>query len=250
MNTHQFAFFYDNVFSVYSHELVLTDQDLVRRLTTIIRCKIGQSIILFNQKVHVACTIKTISQKNITVFCKPVTTNTLLSPELYVLLPLLKREAFEEAIYNCTELGVTGIQLITTEKCSRQKLQEHEMLRITKIMHAAAEQSKQFAYPNLLNQGKICSLTEFLQQEKTRNFLSAATKLYANQYGTPLKTTLDHDKQSKIYCITIGPEGDFTAHEKQLLENFGFKSSLLTATILRSQQALTIMTGFLRTFLT
>jgi RNA methyltransferase, RsmE family len=148
-------------------------------------------------------------------------------------LPLLKKEAFEHAIYISAELGVSTIIPIITEKCHTS----HESQRLYKIMIAACEQAKNFWIPKL---HEPCNLTNV-------SFPHNALKICFDDEGKP-SSTLPVTTAKEI-CITLGPEGGFSEREKNLLEQSGFQFYKLTKTILRSQEAVCVGLGVIQSIL-
>lgn len=159
-------------------------------------------------------------------------------------MPLLKREAFEEALYSLTELGAHTIQPLLTKKTVRLFGAEREMTRCQKILRAAAEQSKQFVIPTLL---PIIPLDLWLLKPS----LPDTIKIFFDPEGLPLYQVIETMKQKKGSTIIAcaGPEGDLTYEEKLMLNDQGFLFCALTPSILRAQQAVAVGLGSLRSLL-
>jgi 16S rRNA (uracil1498-N3)-methyltransferase len=248
-NAHQFAFFTELVSHIAQYGAHLdihqiTDPELVHRITTVVRLGIGDSFILFDTNYHATVTILGIQPKKaITLELHSLEPNCVLQPRVTWLLPLLKREAFEEALYTLTELGATAIQPIVTRKTGKA-WSEKDTHRSRKIMIAAAEQSKQFIVPVLL---PILPLETWLMQP----YPESMTKLFFDPQGVLLGTVLSSLQERKpdelVACA--GPEGDLSQEEKDLLARQNFIFCRLTPTILRAQQAIAIGLGTLRSLL-
>jgi RsmE family RNA methyltransferase len=151
---------------------------------------------------------------------------------------LLKREALEQAIYSAVELGVNKVQLLITEKVQRN-WQVKELERLKHIMIAAAEQSKCFAIPQLLEPVPLLDVP-----------LSGST-VFFDPEGEALADVLIKDlyqKQIDSLTVVIGPEGDLTESEKFYLQKQQALFICLTPTILRAQQAVALGVGILRSF--
>ncbi len=78
-----------------------------------------------------------------------------------MLLPLLKKIALEEALYACVELGAHSVQLVITNKSQHTWVDLKKWCACNEFMIAAAEQSKNFAFPEWLPQ---CLLPEIVQR--------------------------------------------------------------------------------------
>lgn len=242
-NEHQFAFYYPRttpeiVDAAHTQKVYqLDDKMLCTRISSIVRLGQGESFILFDAMHHVECTIVTLDKK-ISISCSNAHKNIQHEPHITFLLPVLKREAFEEAIYSLTEIGVNIIQPILTAKMQRQLLFDKEKERISRIIWSAAEQSKNFAFPTInppLPFNNISSLDQ-----------SNNCSLFFDPEGKPLIGQIDSFDKYEKFTLMIGPEGDLTTQEKDTLKQLGFTFCALTPTILRAQQAAALSAGILR----
>jgi len=243
---HEFAVYVPNLSSqltLKSEHLVLNHPDTVHRIRSVLRLSQGETITIFDGTHQVTCTISDINKTTISVAIVLMERTVPLFPSITVLLPLLKREAFERMIYACVELGANTIQLMSTEKSQRPWRSDKELERVHAIMVAAAEQSKQFAIPEI---HQPCTLQEAVQLH------AIDTRLVADPAGEPLYELLTRIRQKmqsqkeKSLVITMGPEGDFSDTEKEVLRAASYQPVKLTPTILRSQQAGALLLGIVR----
>lgn len=243
-NKHEFALYWSNLSYALEHDqqkLALVDQLIVHRIFHVLRLQKGESIILFDQNKHALCLIEEINKKNCILSIKSYLKNVTLDPSISFLLPLLKREALETLIYSLVELGVNKIQLIKTAKTQRSWENQADYERLQKIIIAASEQSKNYAFPNLYPPCTIEQAFEMLNP--------SAIKLYADPHGISLQELIANlDKKRYPTVLMIGPEGDLNDEEKSLLRTQHFTFCSLTPTILRSIQAGAILAGFIRSF--
>ena len=154
---------------------------------------------------------------------------------------MLKREAFEEALYSLCELGVTAIQPLTTRKTARSWGDEKELQRAQKILIAAAEQAKQFVVPQML---PVLPLETWVSTLTT----TSNYRIFFDAAGQPLSeivAKLSNNTPQELIMLS-GPEGDLANTEKELLKSHNFMFSKLTPTILRAQQAITLGLGVIR----
>lgn len=224
--------------------IAITDKDLVHRILTVLRLTIGEELILFDaQKSAIVTITDTKKNKALTVTIKEISTHKKARLDIEFVLPLLKREALEEAVYSLTEIGVSTISLIITEK-SQKQLTDKEFQRLQKIQIAAAEQSKNYNLPVI---DKPISLDRFFTQKKEKS----NTAIFFDPAGKPALAVFTQLSAQKISMITalIGPEGGFTTKEIQSLKNAGFISCQLTSTILRAVQATSIGAGMIASLL-
>lgn len=247
---HQFAFYTPVVSSIVERGLrediyEITEPELVHRISSVLRLNKGDTIILFDTHYHSVASILGIQpKKSIAVEIHAVEANVPLTPSITWLLPLLKREAFEEALYTLVELGVHVVQPVLTRKTSKVWWSEKEVGRSRKIMIAAAEQSKQFIFPLVM---PLIPLDIWLAKPQNPRTI----KLFFDPLGNPLKTVLSSLEETVVEEIIgfAGPEGDLTKEEKDALIHQSFIFCKLTSTVLRAQQALTIGLGALRSLL-
>lgn len=220
----------------------LADPDLVHRIMVILRLAIGESLLIFDQKVQVMVIINA-AQKNklIQLKIESKKSNQVFQPDIVFLLPLLKKESLEAALYSLTEIGVSKIHLAITQK-SQQRWTPKEQERAQKIIIAAAEQSKNFAFPQLFSP---LALDELCAQLEPASF-----KIFFDPAGRRLSECLELVQHApKQITLAIGPEGDLTEEEKELMHRRGFTFCALTPTVLRACQAAALSTGIFRSII-
>lgn len=236
-NKHEFALFYSELSTQqHARELSVADKTLLQRIGTILRLKIEDQLILFNRNFYAHCVLKKIDKKHCLFSVKSWHATVQLQPSVTVLLPVLKREALESAIYSCVALGASVIQLVKTEK-TRTWQGEKELERLQRIVVAAAEQSKHFAFPEI----KLpLSLFEALEQYRL-----VKNKIFADPEGVCFSEVLKKCESKKDFLVCVGPEGDLTNTEKKMLKD-QFTFCKLTLTILKSEQAVALLLGAVR----
>ena len=237
---HTFAIYYADADKLTA-QFKLTDKDLVRRLSTILRLQHDEIITLFNRTHHTLATITAIDKKFITMRVGTLEKNGMIVPMITMLLPLLKREAFDEAVYNLVQAGVSVIQPVITDNVHRAWGGQKEMDRLERLVIAAAEQSKNFAFP--LIQPPI-PLSQAIEQAQ-------GTSLYADPQGDHFLAVVDTIKAAKPDHINllIGPEADLSLQEKERIASKGYLFFRLTPTILRAREAAFLSAALIRSCL-
>jgi RsmE family RNA methyltransferase len=130
--------------------LVLSDETLFHRMMTVLRLRSNDQCILFDRDAYITATIDAfIGKKQVQFTIHSIHSAVVLQPHITFLLPMLKREDYESALYSLTEVGVNSIQLISTQKTGNKWSGERDRDRAQRIIIAAAEQSKNFALPQL-----------------------------------------------------------------------------------------------------
>lgn len=236
-NAHQFALYYEAVSELRAGSFhSITDDAMINRISKILRLQKDELIILFDQQIHAVARIEEIAKKNCELKILEIKKNLPHAPRISYYLPLLKKESFESALYVLTEIGVQEIQLIITEK-SRSQLAPHELERAHRIIIAAAEQSKNYAFPTISLPIKLQELS-----------VAQSQKIFCDPKGLPVRQFLPTLNAQTEISIMIGPEGDLTSEEKKIITQQGFSFMALTTTVLRACQAASLSAGLIRSW--
>jgi len=253
---HEFAFYTPQA-SLLSARFALNDtckldnkldSELVHRATQVIRVQANDTLILFDEKHIVRMQVSEfIKKQSLTGVILSKTIPAALKPTIEWIVPLLEREPFEEALSYLTILGATTIYPVITEKVHRTSVTQKEWERIRRLMIAACEQSKQFVLPKIEPITTLTNLSSLLKN------IPSKTKLFFDPTGQPAAQVMrdlevNLSENTEFICM-VGPEGDLTNQEKCLLSEHNFTFCALTPSILRSQHAIMVSMGMLRSFL-
>ncbi|MBM17743.1 MAG: hypothetical protein CL947_01585 [Epsilonproteobacteria bacterium] len=235
---HQFAFYLEDITNfINSLKLVtLRNKDLHHRLSRVVKLAAGDTFILFNTVSHVVCELLEYTKQEVIIRIVAVKNNTIITPQIVYMLPLLKKEALQDAVYSLTEIGVNVIQLVVTQK-SRQSITSKEFERLKKTIISAAEQSKNYVFPDLQ---EAVTLSLYVS-----NIAKNSNKILFDVDGTSF-FTLRSELQNKDCCLMVGPEGGLVKDEIDLLKKNNFKLCLLTPTVLRAVQAVAVSSALCR----
>ncbi|MDA3931300.1 MAG: RsmE family RNA methyltransferase [Tenericutes bacterium] len=154
-------------------------------------------------------------------------------------LSLTKKDSFELALKKTTELGVSGIIPIETER-SVVKIKDFQKKkdRFTLICKESSEQSERTTLPTIYDLQTLDSL-----DLKNYDHLFVA---FAREENKQLKTYFSDVKKDETTLILVGPEGGFSNKEINLLMENGFKTISLGNTILRAETAAIYITSIFR----
>lgn len=236
MNSHEFAFWAPEIAdAVRGSQLSIIDENMLHRLIKVVRVEPNDTIVIFGKKIAHTCTIEHIAAKKISCAITKSMPIKPLTPHIDWLLPLISKEAFEEAIRMLTVLGARTIQPVVTATTKRSKL---DHARLERLMIAAAEQSKQFALPTILPPLEFATAVAAVKTD---------LKLFFDPTGVPLQSIFE--KQIAHLTCMVGPEADLRDEEKKILDAHQFARYALTPSILRSEDAVTVAMGTLRTVL-
>jgi len=140
----------------------------------------------------------------------------------------IKQNPLNFLIQKGTELGIQKFVPILSE---RTIVKEINVERIKKIIVEASEQSNRISIPEIEN---LEPLKNFLYKFPKNGYLIFCD---INCKKSNLKDILTKKKQGPI-CILIGPEGDFSESERQLIiERRGIISLSLANNILKAETA-------------
>ena len=96
--------------------LIFTDEKLIHRIINVLRLKVEDTCILFDRHIQACAIIVGAGKKQISVRISSMQPTSALEPAITFLLPVLKRDDYESALYALAEVGVNTIQLVFTQK--------------------------------------------------------------------------------------------------------------------------------------
>jgi len=216
----------------------LQDQDLIHRLIKVIKIQKDDEFVLFDKKQHVGLHVLAVLKKEIQVCIVSIQSNVVLQPKITYLLPLLKKDALEQAVYSLAEIGVSEICLVITAKSRQSLMSEKELQRLCSIIIAAAEQSKNYVFPELLEPQEL--------SEAVSGLSLSASKIVFDASGESFFDVRTKLKDLPEVALLVGPEGGLMQEELSLLENQNFQMCELTQTTLRAVQAVAVSAALFR----
>jgi len=168
----------------------------------VMRIKEGQNFSLFNQSGEFEVKVENII-RGIVEFSVEKKLRSVDNPtEIWLAFTPIKLNYLNLMIQKATELGVTRFIPLLTDRTVVRKINEK---RIKKIIVEASEQSNRLNLPTL---DKLKNLEEFLKEniDITIHFgdLNSKNKKIDIKRDEPL-------------CILIGPEGDFSIKEREII---------------------------------
>jgi 16S rRNA (uracil1498-N3)-methyltransferase len=146
--------------------------------------------------------------------------------ELWLAFSPIKSNYFNFMIQKATELGVTRFIPIIFDRTIVRKINKE---RLEKIIIEATEQSNRINIPTLE------------KPQNLKNFLSNNSKkidLVFTDLNTSKKKLEVSKEGNKPLCAVVGPEGDFSEKERELILNFkNVKQININQNILRAETA-------------
>ena len=204
----------------------LLSKEHTHYVANVMRLKRGSNLNFFNKDGEWLSEIIFLDRDRIEVkFLNKVKESSKLS-NIELAICLVKKSPMEIILQKATELGVSKIIPIVSE---RTEVKEINFERANKIVVEATEQSNQLTPPQI---SEVTKLKDFL-----KNLDSSSKLLFADVNSKDnLKSKVL--EEAKTLSVLIGPEGDFSPSERELiLANSHVVSFTISKNILRSDTA-------------
>lgn len=215
------------------HNDILLNEDDIYHLTKVMRARVGENIeVVADDKVYF-CEIESLKPLSI-VARKLIKEDNELPNYIILLACLLKGDKMDFVLQKATELGVSEVVLLTSERTIikiKNHQQDLKLGRYQKILKEAAEQSKRSKIPTIQNIisferiDEIDADLKLIAYEGNKNNLAVFNKKISSV------------KAGKKIAVLIGPEGGFSLGEVQFARNHGFIPIGLGSRILRAETA-------------
>ena len=212
--------------SILENNTSLLSKEHTHYIVNVMRLKRGSKLNFFNKNGEWKSEIIFLNKDRVEVrFLKKIKeVNNLSKTELAICL--VKKNPMDTILQKATELGINKIIPIVSE---RTEVKELNLDRAKKIVIEATEQSNQLVPPEIVD---VIKLKDFLQT------FDANSKILFADVNSKENLKTEYFKNVKSFCILIGPEGDFSAAERELiLKNRAVKPFTLSKNILRSDTA-------------
>ena len=212
--------------SILENNTSLLSKEHTHYIVNVMRLKRGSKLNFFNKNGEWKSEIIFLNKDRVEVrFLEKIKkVNNLSKTELAICL--VKKNPMDTILQKATELGINKIIPIVSE---RTEVKELNLDRAKKIVIEATEQSNQLVPPEIVN---VIKLKDFLQTfDENSKILFADVNSKENLKAEDLKNI-------NSCSILIGPEGDFSTAERELiLQNRAVKPFTLSRNILRSDTA-------------
>ena len=204
----------------------LLSKEHTHYVANVMRLKRGSNLNFFNKDGEWLSEIIFLDRDRIEVkFLNKVKESSKLS-NIELAICLVKKSPMEIILQKATELGVSKIIPIVSE---RTEVKEINFERANKIVIEATEQSNQLIPPQI---SEVTKLKDFLKN------LDSSSKLLFADVNSKDNLKSEVLKEAKTLSVLIGPEGDFSPSERELiLANSHVVSFTVSKNILRSDTA-------------
>ena len=212
--------------SIIENTTSLLSKEHTHYVANVMRLKRGSNINFFNQEGEWISEVVFLEKDRVEVKFLNRVKGSLKSSNIELAICLVKKNPMEIILQKATELGVSKITPIISE---RTEIKDLNYERAKKITIEATEQSNQFSPPEI---SKIIKLKDFI------NNLNGSTKLFFADINCKVGLKKEDVKDKNLKTLLIGPEGDFSPEErKMILENNNTISFSLSKNILRTETA-------------
>jgi len=200
------------------------NKDQSKYLNSVMRLKTNDNFSLFNKGGEWNTKIISINKGIVEFQVQNQLRQSNKEREVWLVFAPIKSNYFNFMLQKATEIGVTKLFPITTERTIVRKINED---RINKILIESSEQSNRLTVPSM---EKIQTLEKFLDDNQNINLIFG--DLNTDSKKIELKDPL------KPLAVLIGPEGDFSENERATILKFhNVQSIKLNDNILRSETA-------------
>ena len=200
------------------------NKDQSKYLKSVMRLKINDNFSLFNKGGEWNTKIISINKGIVEFQVQNRLRQSNKEREIWLVFTPIKSNYFNFMLQKATEIGVTKLFPITTERTIVRKINED---RINKILIESSEQSNRLTVPSM---EKIQKLEKFLDDNKNINLIFGDLNTHSKK--------IEFKDPPKPIAVLIGPEGDFSENERAKILKFQDVQSIkLNDNILRSETA-------------
>tara|TARA_Y200000002_G_C22654331_1_gene652778 strand:- start:1089 stop:1805 length:717 start_codon:yes stop_codon:yes gene_type:complete len=213
--------------SIVENSTSLLSKEHTHYVVNVMRLKRGSKINFFNEEGEWLSEIVFLEKDRVEVrFLNKVERELREQNNIQLAICLVKKSPMEFIFQKATELGVSKIIPIISE---RTEIKDLNYARAQKIVVEATEQSNQLKPPEI---SKVIKLKDFMKNIKEN------IKLFFADLNSENKLKHEDLKNKDLKIILIGPEGDFSPSERELiLSNPNTTPFSISKNILRSDTA-------------
>lgn len=202
---------------------ILENSDL-HHISNVMRMKDGDFVEVVFDKVLYKCKVN--FNNSISIIYDSILPGNDDIMDIVLVVPVLKEQKMDLVLQKATELGVTRIIPIITERCV-VKLNDKESKKLdrwSRIVKEASEQCKRISVPIIDN---VCRISDL-------NFTDGVKFVCSTRENQKSIKNVMHNLNgcAKMY-IVVGPEGGLSIDEEEKLNSLGFDSITLGKRIMR-----------------
>ena len=207
---------------------IVLSKDQSHYISNVMRLKSGDELLLFNGiDGEFLGKVAGNEQKQTTIQAHAKQRDQSRPSNISLAFCPIKGQRLDFLIQKCTEVGLKSFIPVISDHTIVRNVNEN---RLKKIIIESSEQSDQLNIPQVVS---ALNLEEFLHSLKKEDVV-----LFGDISSTNNDLTQFMEDKNKSYILFVGPEGDFSPKEREIiLNNDKFKSFSLGKNILRSETA-------------
>ena len=191
--------------NIVENSINLLSKEHTHYLVNVMRLKRGSNVSFFNKNGEWKGEIVFLDKDRVEVKFLNKIKESLRSTNVELAICLVKKTSMEIILQKATELGVAKITPIISE---RTEVKDLNIERAKKIVVEAIEQSNQLNIP---------SIKEPIKLKNFINSLDEDVGLFFVDIDTEKKIDKKNIEKYKKICVLIGPEGDFSPTEREMI---------------------------------
>ena len=198
-----------------------------QHIVKVLRMREGEEIFVTDGNGNLAKGNLIFEGKKVSLDVKEIKENlTEFSPKLHIAIaPTKNIDRIEFFIEKATEMAISEITILQTEKTERKNL---NIDKLRKQAIAASKQSLRFHFPKI---NDVTKLSDFIKN------VNPETTFVAHCDASFERTEISKIQNVENITFLIGPEGDFSEKEINLLSEKGIKAVSLGNQRLRTETA-------------
>lgn len=221
---HRFLFFDPDLDS--GSDAVVLEGDEYRHLARALRVPVGETVFVTNGRGLIAsCLVEEVDKRRARLRVSGVEEVRPSRSGVTLALACLKKDAFERAVEQCTELGIAEIVPFASSKAHLKAYSTGFLERLERIALSAVKQSFQPTIPEIRTVIPFEGVLEYVKKS------SAAL------VGDPDGKHLESVAGQGTRLIVVGPEGGFSEAERDQLVGAGAELVSVSRFRLRAETA-------------
>lgn len=217
-------------------------EEVERQLRQVLRVRGGEVVRLIDAQGHPFLARLAVTKKKVEAVCLEMLQETHELPTTLILAPArIKKDKWEWMLQKATELGVSAIWPLVTERVNEVEPTPNRLIRWRRILQEAAEQCERHRLPVLRDAQTLEELLLTVEDEENLHVIVLAER--REDMAPPLGQALQEIPPGKAILLVVGPEGGFSADEFSLLANAGWTFASLGPRILRAETAAVLSAG-------
>jgi len=222
-------------------QVQIFDEAILHQMKNVFRLEVGDKVIFFDGQEKergkdYECNIELLSKKEGKFIVEKINENFIPERKVTLYISLIKKENFELTIEKATELGVSKIVPIITERVQKKNI---DLDRCRRIIKEASEQCGRGDLPEIIEPMNL----EEIFTEDVSNLI--AFDMSGENFKTYQLINLPRRQAGlKTYQLLIGPEGGWSDEELNIFKDKKIKMYSLGNTVLRAETAAIVASAF------